>query len=449
MHLKNLRIRGGLILGKENINIKYEHQNNSNYLVIEDNVEYDDYQYKMLRRNKPEHFLRFSMYSVNGRYGIYYDITSRQQLSKYYEYGKMTMEDVKSICVNISEMVRIAEDYMLDIDHVNGYSFNESLKILFEFILEHFDHSLDKESIVQLYEVYQKVIVGDYDPFNLMRMFGIKKVKKQEESVIQDMPEKRDKEIKTVIAEQMISDKEEKADESDVNIRRVIIGVVSMAFGLLGIFVPGLIPFRIPSVLSFICIGAGIGILVFCKKEHKKLQSVILTQKQSIPYVVKKDTAQVLYNESVNVNNKCIEEKTVSYDDICNETMLLSEYMPEKNSRKELKLVLQKENLIGEVLIYIRGVENEDMVICMDKYPYVIGSFEKMSDVVIKAQVVSRMHCCIYHEAFKDDEYLVEDLNATNGTYLNGERLGNHERKKLSDGDVLKIAAISFKVEIS
>ena len=110
---------------------------------------------------------------------------------------------------------------------------------------------------------------------------------------------------------------------------------------------------------------------------------------------------------------------------------------------------MQKENLIGEVLIYIRGVENEDMVIYMDKYPYVIGSFEKMSDVVIKAQVVSRMHCCIYHEAFKDDEYLVEDLNATNGTYLNGERLGNHERKKLSDGDVLKIAAISFKVEIS
>ena len=78
-----------------------------------------------------------------------------------------------------------------------------------------------------------------------------------------------------------------------------------------------------------------------------------------------------------------------------------------------------------------------------------LAEYEKMSDVVIKAQVVSRMHCCIYHEAFKDDEYLVEDLNATNGTYLNGERLGNHERKKLSDGDVLKIAAISFKVEIS
>ena len=31
---------------KEDINIRYEHQNNSNYLVIEDSSEYEDYQYK-------------------------------------------------------------------------------------------------------------------------------------------------------------------------------------------------------------------------------------------------------------------------------------------------------------------------------------------------------------------------------------------------------------------
>ena len=56
--------------------------------------------------------------------------------------------------------------------------------------------------------------------------------------------------------------------------------------------------------------------------------------------------------------------------------------MPEKNSRKELKLVLQKENLIGEVLIYIRGVENEDSIICMDKYPYVIVELSNKVDFV-------------------------------------------------------------------
>ena len=50
-------IEEGLVLEKEDINIRYEHQNNSNYLVIEDSSEYEDYQYKMLKRNNPEHFL--------------------------------------------------------------------------------------------------------------------------------------------------------------------------------------------------------------------------------------------------------------------------------------------------------------------------------------------------------------------------------------------------------
>lgn len=49
-------IRGGNNLESENINVRYEHQNNSNYLVIEDDNEYQDYQYKMLKRNKPDHF---------------------------------------------------------------------------------------------------------------------------------------------------------------------------------------------------------------------------------------------------------------------------------------------------------------------------------------------------------------------------------------------------------
>lgn len=60
-------IRGGKDLGSDNINVRYEHQNNSNYLVIEDEKEYEDYQYKMLRRNKPDHFLKMSMYSVNNK----------------------------------------------------------------------------------------------------------------------------------------------------------------------------------------------------------------------------------------------------------------------------------------------------------------------------------------------------------------------------------------------
>lgn len=133
------------------------------------------------------------------------------------------MDDVKSICINISEIVRIADDYMLDIDHVkiepkyiymdvgtkklyfvyhtnlNSYTFNESLKMLFEFILEHFDHSLDKQCIVKLYEIYQKVLVGDYDPFNLIKMFGMSEKQWDDEKIASQEISEEKREIKREI----------------------------------------------------------------------------------------------------------------------------------------------------------------------------------------------------------------------------------------------------------
>lgn len=485
-------------MANDNINIRYEHQNNSNYLVIEDAEQYEDYEYKMLKRNKPEHFLKFSMYSVNGKYGIYYDITSRQQLSKFYEYGKMTMEDVKSICFNISEMARIADDYMLDIDHVkiepkyiymdvgtkrlhfiyhtriNNITFNEGLKILFEFILEHFDHSLDKESIVKLYEVYQKVLVGDYDPYNLMRMFGM--IKKEEQKLIRsgwesnkdtvDEPEteiagvedekerlrgnlhkETKREIPTVIAEQMLMDTEEKISSGKAPSVTTAFAAVVMIYGILCLLVPDLVPAKLPALWSVVCICIGAGLIYFSIKKKTK-DTVVKVESQAIPYTIKgKPHNDSEKAETIVKEEQPEEKRRISFDDVCNETMLLSDYNADK--KKTLKLIILNDNLIGDVHICTKESSEDINTICMEKNPYVIGSLEKMADVIIKAQVISRMHCCIYHESFPEDVYMVEDLNATNGTYVNGERLENHERRILKDGDILKLAVIAFKVEIS
>ena len=457
-------IRGGNNLESENINVRYEHQNNSNYLVIEDDNEYQDYQYKMLKRNKPDHFLKMSMYSVNGRYGIYYDITSKQQLNRFYEYGKMTMDDVKSICVNLSEMVRIADDYMLDIDHVkiepkylymdvgtrkiyfvyhtrvNSNTFNEELKILFEFILEHFDHSLEKECIVKLYEVYQKVLVGDYDPYNLIRMFGgIEKDKYKEkvvhENIEEDIEEYKEKEIISVFPEQIKVDKEEKVTDKVVS-RKVIVGTLMIAFGLVNIILPDMMPINIPSLVAFVSLGSGIGILFYTKKHHVKENTVTIVEKEEVPYVIK---------EKREPEQK---DKTDVYDDMCNETILLSDYIGASGKKKTLKLHMVEDDGVQNPLMHTKELENIS-TIEMDKYPYVIGSFDKMADVIVEAQVISRMHCCIYKDKLSEDIYAVEDLNATNGTYVNGERLNNHEKRQLFNGDILKLAAVSFKVEIS
>ena len=59
---------------------------------------------------------------------------------------------------------------------------------------------------------------------------------------------------------------------------------------------------------------------------------------------------------------------------------------------------------------------------------------------------ISRLHACIYRE---DGAFYLEDMNSTNGTFLNGRRLLPKERQLLSDGDMVGFANLLYKVEKS
>ncbi|MCR4791725.1 MAG: FHA domain-containing protein [Lachnospiraceae bacterium] len=66
----------------------------------------------------------------------------------------------------------------------------------------------------------------------------------------------------------------------------------------------------------------------------------------------------------------------------------------------------------------------------------VIGKKED-ADLIIDETGISRMHARIF---IKDDEYYLEDLNSTNGTFKNGLKLKPYEKKKLSKGDEIRLA---------
>lgn len=178
--------------------VRYERNNGVNYAVIDTKEEWkceDDYEVKMLMLNTPEYFLHITMNYIDEKNSIYYDISSKQQLSKLFEYGKVTMDDVKSLFDNISRMVRVVDEYMLNLDRVilnpqdiyvslsdKKYSFMYSpvagekdfydkMRSLFEYILERFDHSVKKSSLVKFYEIYQRILVRDYTPDKLMEFF--------------------------------------------------------------------------------------------------------------------------------------------------------------------------------------------------------------------------------------------------------------------------------------
>lgn len=64
------------------------------------------------------------------------------------------------------------------------------------------------------------------------------------------------------------------------------------------------------------------------------------------------------------------------------------------------------------------------------------------ADFVVDAPLVSRLHCRL---TCQDDGLLVEDLESTNGTYVNGERI---RKLVVRAGDALKVGRVEFAVKL-
>lgn len=63
------------------------------------------------------------------------------------------------------------------------------------------------------------------------------------------------------------------------------------------------------------------------------------------------------------------------------------------------------------------------------------------ADFIVDAALVSRLHCRL---TATDDRIEVEDLQSTNGTFVNGARV---ERAMLANGDRLRVGRVEFKVD--
>ncbi len=80
---------------------------------------------------------------------------------------------------------------------------------------------------------------------------------------------------------------------------------------------------------------------------------------------------------------------------------------------------------------------------CSFQQPEVILGREMGSDFLLEDPTVSAHHARL---SFHHGHWWVEDLNSTNGTTLNGERLST--ATVLVDGDVLQLGAVTVTIKI-
>ncbi len=96
----------------------------------------------------------------------------------------------------------------------------------------------------------------------------------------------------------------------------------------------------------------------------------------------------------------------------------------------------EKENAIHGLY-----TEKGELVVCIDKYPFLIGKKKEDVNYALTDYSASRVHAQIVEE--KDGVY-IEDLNSTNGTFKNGLRMKPYEKRKLDPEDTLRFGKSVF-----
>lgn len=91
-------------------------------------------------------------------------------------------------------------------------------------------------------------------------------------------------------------------------------------------------------------------------------------------------------------------------------------------------------------LLLYEGTEAIDNITLCDSLTKIGQGFNV--DAKINKPTVSHLHAQIQQE---NSEFFIEDLNSTNGTFINGEILSYKERKQLKRNDIIKFADVKYR----
>ncbi len=79
----------------------------------------------------------------------------------------------------------------------------------------------------------------------------------------------------------------------------------------------------------------------------------------------------------------------------------------------------------------------------VNRYPFLIGKIAREADLILPEPSVSRMHARIYKKT-DQNQWELEDLNSTNGTFVNGTKLDAYTKQIIKPGDLISIADQEF-----
>ncbi|WP_029323638.1 DUF6382 domain-containing protein [Butyrivibrio sp. AE3004] len=441
--------------------IKYYKDAKHNYLIVDVNINDDNlFQYRMLENNEIEGLLPFSLRNMDGQYKLYYEMDSKQSIKNKYIRQKMDYEKLKSFLGDFIQTAKNLGDYLLDPGHIvlspetifeefsSGkyyFTYDPSIEKMFDrsFIESLMEYVEMKDDRAQ--DLLYKLLDSFYDE-GVIDYNYLKSLISVDDQKIQDKDCYEDNRIVTATDindfENDYKDEDFTEDKADVEkkkkIRLPINGNIVM--GILFAIVAGILwYFRYAYNLTYE--ENLLDIAVFMVSVMMSLTSFLLFIRKSDKCHLKNQTSKEKSGNNIipeiaeNRVEKAKEYRRIAekkYEDF-------PEYDEEGEETVMLSLDFGKQT---HKLYAIDDTEHES--ISLGKLPIVIGKLASCSDVVIKDKTISRMHARIYKPEPGNDNVWIQDLNSTNGTFINGRRMMPNEKIKLCEDDEISFGKCVF-----
>lgn len=378
---------------------------NSNYerVLLDKKPEERKYQYCILSRGGIKGLLSCSLRYINGVAYLYYDISSKQNVTQVYDNHVINRKWMKDFFWSMRQIHLELGRFLLDERNVLWYP---------EQIFQDLENNIFSFLYVPYYE-------GDNGFHQLLEYF-VEHIDYEDETLVEctyKMYEQFEKVGETYLQEQIFV---------DAKLLEAETGITGQAAGRIGVTDDGTAEMRAAERAETSETRTAdwrrelpLDDTSAEKREKRGLFSIFDSRKK------KEKNMQDNYEQTMQLalSGYAVAEDTTYEGEEWGQTI----YIEEDSVPKER--------------IHRLCTQDGRIVMQLDKASVTIGKKKEEADLVLEDLSISRMHARIIRE--KDGMYL-EDLNSTNGTFKNGLRLQPYEKRKLEEGDEIRFGKKDF-----
>lgn len=426
--------------------IRFRQDINTSYMVIEETQDFSPHRFmvQMLLKNEIEGLLRTRCENINGRYYLLYDISSRQAFSKVLETKKISYEQLKDLILSLKGLLYTLQEYLLDADHIilrPECIFLEPDRHQFFYC---YDPYYQGDLTAEIRMLTGKLLpLISYDDDKAIRLaYEMQAVVQKDFFTINDLTGayERIAEDSLPKVQKLLPPEEEEIPVPDAAAEDAA--------------------WELPAVS-----GEGYEDRILYQTDSYEDEEETSFLKKVRYYFKGKKFMDVLEDmnnrEFLSKVRQCgspseYEEQKEPASVFSDEKKEALEYVdirmqaPEFFVAEEADYMTERAGSGGTVLLSAYGRESRKLVglherqgtrFVIRSFPFTIGKSGRDCDACLDESTISRLHARIYEEG---GTYYLEDMNSTNGTFLNERRLSAYTRAPLSEGDILRFAEAEF-----